>query len=374
MSVRQEKNIKKLPKDGRSWYYDAYYNDIYGNRKEKKSKYYKTKTEARDAELEFLNGLKKNNTFNTNISGKQLVEEWLEFKSNKVKPSTYYGIEKFVNKHMKDFFIAFKNIHHIKITNLLQWRQSLSNKTYSINHKNKLIGYFKEILQYAIDNYEFDKKVFSKLIPFREDHKAQKLNEAEWNYITPEEWKQFIAVVDNDFDITVYNFLYYTGVRIGECAGLIWKNVDLENARIKIVQQATYKVKNKGYTVIDPKTSNSVRNVDLPNKLVELLKKHYEHEKKIYGFNSEWFVFGNIRPLAQTTLRRHLNNYIELSGVKKITIHGFRHSHVSLLIDLGCDVRDVANRIGDTVQTVEKVYYHMFPKKKQKTVELLNNI
>ncbi|MDO4394998.1 MAG: hypothetical protein Q4C23_03355 [Mycoplasmatota bacterium] len=37
---------------------------------------------------------------------------------------------------------------------------------------------------------------------------------------------------------------------------------------------------------------------------------------------------------------------------------------VSLLINLGCDSRDVANRIGDTVNIVEKTYYHMFPTKK----------
>ena len=41
---------------------------------------------------------------------------------------------------------------------------------------------------------------------------------------------------------------------------------------------------------------------------------------------------------------------------KHITIHGFRHSHISLLINIGCGFRDVANRFGDTVQMVEKNY------------------
>lgn len=47
---------------------------------------------------------------------------------------------------------------------------------------------------------------------------------------------------------------------------------------------------------------------------------------------------------------------------------------VSLLINLGCDSRDVANRIGDTVNIVEKTYYHMFPTKKTHVVNVLNNL
>ena len=85
------------------------------------------------------------------------------------------------------------------------------------------------------------------------------------------------------------------------------------------------------------------------------------------------FVFGNVKYIAPTTFKRKLDKYIVLSKVKKITPHGFRHSHASLLIHLGCDSRDVAKRLGDTVQVVESTYYHMFPKKEKTSVTLLNN-
>lgn len=58
----------------------------------------------------------------------------------------------------------------------------------------------------------------------------------------------------------------------------------------------------------------------------------------------------------------------------KISPHGFRHSHASLLFHLGCDSHDVANRLGDTVRVVENTYYHMFPSKKSNTVKVLNNL
>ncbi len=86
------------------------------------------------------------------------------------------------------------------------------------------------------------------------------------------------------------------------------------------------------------------------------------------------FIFGNIHYIPSTTFRRNLNYYIDIAKVKKITPHGFRHSHASLLINLGCDSRDVAERLGDTVQMIEKTYYHMFPEKKKTTVKLLNSL
>ena len=86
------------------------------------------------------------------------------------------------------------------------------------------------------------------------------------------------------------------------------------------------------------------------------------------------FIFGNIKYLTQTTLITHLNKYIEIANIKKITIHGFRHSHASLLIHLGLDFKDVAERLGDTIEMVQSTYYHMFPEKKSNTVNALNKL
>lgn len=55
-------------------------------------------------------------------------------------------------------------------------------------------------------------------------------------------------------------------------------------------------------------------------------------------------LFGNIRLMPQTNLLRALNKYILKSSVKKIRLHGFRHIHASLLINCGCDSREVTDR------------------------------
>ena len=82
------------------------------------------------------------------------------------------------------------------------------------------------------------------------------------------------------------------------------------------------------------------------------------------------FVFGNVNHLAQTTLKRKLDKYINIAQVKHITIHGFRHSHISLLIHIGCDSRDVANRVGDTVQTIEKLCSYVSKKERKDRISI----
>lgn len=95
-------------------------------------------------------------------------------------------------------------------------------------------------------------------------------------------------------------------------------------------------------------------------------------KKKIIGFNKNIFIFGNVKYIPATTFKRYLEKYIKQSEVKIITPHGFRYSHASLLIDLGCDSRDVSKRLGDTVEMIEKTYYHMFPKKQKEAINKLN--
>ena len=155
---------------------------------------------------------------------------------------------------------------------------------------------------------------------------------------------------------------------------LNWHDLDFKNKTISITKSLNAKVGNKSYVITSPKTSNSVRKVEIPDSLLKLLKTHYSNEKRIFNFNDDMFIFGNVNHLALTTLRTHLDEYIKLAKVKRITPHGFRHSHVSLLVYLGCDFRDIAERIGDTITMVQNTYYHMYPEEKSKAVELLNTL
>ena len=62
----------------------------------------------------------------------------------------------------------------------------------------------------------------------------------------------------------------------------------------------------------------------------------------------------------------------EKAGVKRIRIHDIRHSHVSMLIDMGFSAVDIAGRMGHESIDITLHYAHMFPSTQKDMAEKLN--
>lgn len=105
-------------------------------------------------------------------------------------------------------------------------------------------------------------------------------------------------------------------------------------------------------------------------------------------FTNKWFIFGNTRFLPKTTIYRYKHKYFKLCGVREITMHEFRHSHVSLLINEYVTTSKnkqvkinstkfflmMSNRMGHTIQVMQDTYMHLFPTIQDEIVELLDNL
>lgn len=357
----------KRNKKGDSWIYRCYYTDIYGERKQVYSKLYPTKTLAKEAERKFLNDVNSHEYDYHQISFHELYEEWWEFKNKKLKISNAKNLKPSLDKNILEYFSSYK-LDAININILKQYLKYMEKRDLSINYKNVMVSYLKECLLYGCMYYNFDPKIANYITKFRNDIPKDTPKDSEINFWTKEEFIKFISCVDDEYYKLVFTFLYKTGLRVGEFRALKWSDLDLPNKTLSISKELA-----RGLT-IKPKTSNSIRILDLDNYITKQLEEYKIEQQKIYGFANDWYIFGGLTSTSNNTLRRHLNKYIELANVKHITIHGFRHSHVSLLIHLGCDSRDVAERVGDTVHTIESTYYHMFPKKKKEIVNRLNNM
>ena len=86
------------------------------------------------------------------------------------------------------------------------------------------------------------------------------------------------------------------------------------------------------------------------------------------------FLFGGDRPIALQTIRNNRDKYTALSGVKRIRIHGFRHSYVSMCAHLGATPVIIATLIGDTIETVNEVYTHIWAQDTNEIVSKINDI
>lgn len=91
---------------------------------------------------------------------------------------------------------------------------------------------------------------------------------------------------------------------------------------------------------------------------------------RIYGLTPGDRVFTFTKSLIRGTMKR----CADVAGIPFIRIHDLRHSHVSLLIDMGFSAHLIAERIGDTVQMVNNTYGHLYPTKHQEVADRLEQL
>lgn len=199
----------------------------------------------------------------------------------------------------------------------------------------------------------------------------------EMKFYTYEEFKQFLSVEEDIMYICLFEILYYCGLRRGELLGLTWNDINFNSRRLT-VRNNVVSVKNEsgGYwSISTPKTASSARTIPLPAVLIEHLKQLKNESKKIYGFSEWWFIAGNIKPIADSTLRKRNNDNASKAGVQRIRIHDFRHSCASLLINNGANVTIVAKYLGHTkIEETLNTYSHMFENKLNEVVTFIDGL
>ena len=79
--------------------------------------------------------------------------------------------------------------------------------------------------------------------------------------------------------------------------------------------------------------------------------------------------------LTKNHLRHEMDCGCRLSGVKRIRIHDLRHSHASLLIELGFSPLLISERLGhENIETTLETYSHLYPNKQEQVSEKLEGL
>ena len=76
--------------------------------------------------------------------------------------------------------------------------------------------------------------------------------------------------------------------------------------------------------------------------------------------------------ITKSYLHKEMTRGAKKAGVKRITIHGLRHSHISYLITRGFSAVAIGNRVGHESQSITFHYAHMFPTEQQEMAAVLN--
>ena len=248
----------------------------------------------------------------------------------------------------------------------------MNSKPISTRYKNGVYKYLKALMNFGTKWYDINfVKVYNKMANFINPNERKK----EMAFYTLEEFQKFLSVETDLKFRCAFQTLFYCGLRNGELREFTWNDINFNRSTLT-VNKNIVKVPDpktgKPYTVTSPKTSSSYRTIPIPNFLLKDLSDLYNDDANYYGFRDSWYVFGNIDPLAATTLldRKTKNSF--MARVKDIRIHDFRHSCASLLIDSGVNITLVAKYLGHSkIDETLNTYSHMYQNRLDTIVNII---
>lgn len=272
--------------------------------------------------------------------------------------------------------IGNKKINLITKDYLQRFIRELESK-YSEAYVSAIYYAINKVFKYALLKDYIQINPLSK-VRLRVDRDTVKTEKHFWE---PSDFEKFIKEVQDIDYKAFYTFSFWMGTRRGETLALQWQDIDFNNKSVSIHKTVTKRIKGKDWALTTPKTKNSIRNITMPNVVVDILHTLYDKQKVMYGFNHEVFLFGYYRPMPEDYPRRYMEKLINevnqdtKAKIDRITIHEFRHSHASYLINNMSDqftVYDIAKRLGDTVETVLSTYAHQFKNADKKLSDFIN--
>lgn len=359
------------------WKYRHRYYDTLGIRKEKSKSGFKDEKTALKALLSVkaatLHGSSKLVEYD-----KMTVAEWFDiwFESNKNSWKIATQVTK--NYHIKEYIKPLLGKYKLQNLDKPTYRRVFINvleKKLKVSTARAIHTTFKVAINAAVEEEILNRNRFKK-IPFSSAN--DDLVEETENYFTPTELNKLLDVAKQQANITNYTILLtlsYTGLRRGEGFGLTWNNIDFQNKTLTVER-------NRGnYGTGTPKTKNSYRTIKIDDTLIEQLRiyKKWSKEKLLANgliLTEESFIFidENGTPSSYENIRYILIKLIKKNGLPNVTLHGLRHTHATILLNSGINVKVIAERLGNTVEMIYTIYGHVLKELEEKAVDLFAEI
>ncbi|WP_191556573.1 site-specific integrase [Metabacillus idriensis] len=362
-------------KRGNKWSFtiDIGTDPITGKRKQKSKSGFKTKKEAQAACAELISDLNKGSYVEYD---KQKIEgylqSWLEHTKHKIKESTFKNYSRAINKRIIPY-LGQLNLSDLKTFHGQDLVDRMIKEGLSPTYIEYIITVLKNAVEYAVKTERIIKNPLVHVsIP-----RPRRRNYTTWSF---EQVNKFLiyAKMDNPVYYICYSLALKTGMRKGEFLGLRWSDVNFESGNIQVTQTMTY---DGVFTFSDPKTTNSVRTIAIDQDLITELKRHKAIQSQFKlaigkGYNDHDLVCcrEDGSPIYPRTLAFHFLSVIKKADIPIIRIHDMRHTHFTLLLELGEHPKIVSERAGhSSVKITLDVYSHVTPNMQQETASKFNN-
>lgn len=343
---------KYKTKEGKTlWYCSFHYTDWTGANKRKKKMGFQTRREALEWERSFLDQGSKN----PDILFSSLVKNYMEDNESRLKPTTLENKQFIFDEKLTPYFGNLK-VSDIDPIRIRKWQNELMNyrdehgKPYSQTYLKTINAQLSAIMNYAVRYYNLSKN------PCHASGSMGKSRAGEMSIWTRDQFEHFLTFEKGSAYHCAFNTLFYTGMRVGELLALTPEDIPRDNASINI--NKNYAMVNGVEMFLTPKTAKGKRIVAIHNQLhCELLEYidnlYLDKEDRIFYF-------------TRSGLSKEFSRRTENAGLPHIRLHDLRHSHVSMLIEMGVPIMEISKRLGhENPQTTMNIYAHLYPGKER---------
>ena len=342
-----------------TWYVMARYVNWKGERKQKCKRGFATKKEAQEWERMF----QLQNSSDMEMSFEAFTELYIRDMKSRLKENTWLTKEHIIRTKILPYFGKLK-ISEISTKEVIAWQNEMlayrdeKKKPYSQTYLKTLHNQLSAIFNHAVRYYELRSNPAAKAGNMgSEEHK-------EMLFWTKEEYLKIIdAMMDKPMLYYAFEILYWCGIREGELLALTPADFDFEKKTLRI-NKSYQRLQGKD-VITTPKTKKSNRVIQMPDFLCDEMQNYF---KQLYGLEPDSRIF----PLTTHTLKRGMEFGCKAAGVKIISIHDLRHSHVSLLINMGYSAVAIGNRVGHESVEITYRYAHLFPTVQKEMADKLN--
>lgn len=346
-------------KNSGKWYAQFRYTDWQGERKQKLKRGFATKREALNWEREFLMQKKADlgmtlesfyELYEADVKPKLKLNTWLNKECLiKTKILPYLGKRKLSDITPRDIVCWQNEMRKLKDSN---------SKPYSSTYLKNMHNQMSALFNHAVRYYGLSGNPAARAGSMGEKEAKEML------FWTKKEFLKFIDTqMESPLHYYAFELLYWCGLREGELLALTPSDFDFEKG-IVMVRKSYQRIKGED-VITDPKTKKSNRNIQMPQFLCDEIRYYVKH---LYGAEPDTRIF----PLTKQSLKRSMERGCKESGVKVIRVHDLRHSHVSLLIDMGFSALAIAERVGHETIDITFRYAHLFSTRQSEMAEKLN--
>lgn len=309
---------------------------------------------------------------------KQLVDLWWDSYKNTIKPNSRQSMEGTIRKHILPVFGDYK-LDRLTTPIIQQQINKWANDANggvsgAFANYNLLNNINRRILQYGVTMQLLQHNpARDVIVPRKQQNKEQKVK-----FFSNQELKQFLDYLDSldqsnygvFFDYVLYKTLLAAGCRIGEALALEWSDIDLDSGTISVT-----KTLNRYQETNTPKSKSGLRDIEIDKATVLLLKQYKKRQQaqawKLGRSVSIVFTPFTTKYAYATLLRKRLQKHFKAAGVPDIGFHGFRHTHATIMLYAGLEVKDLQYRLGHSnISMTLNTYVHATKENAKKAVSI----